>query len=270
VNEVTAWSVQEVLSLDEAETHFGDTQLRVESPEYLLLVVPGSHALTVVRSFASTPVRAEDAIDEAIAHARRAGAPGLRWVISALSTPADLAERLLRRGFVQLARCETLFFVLGTPEEPHLPPVRATTLFSTREAKTVESMNTFIRLGEQIFGDAPPPPEYLGKLRAEVRRSIETTGHSELFLTYEGSKAIGRGGMSVTGKLGRLWTAGILPEHRGRGAYSHLTRARCEVALSQGAEIAITHAKVGTSEPILKRLGFQTAGPYDCYELNPS
>ncbi len=169
---------------------------------------------------------------------------------------------MLRRGFAKLAEAETLYFPLGPNQEPRLPPEPHPGTITAREVSTDPEIDSFMRLGEAIFGDPAPAPEYVQQIRSEVRRSVETTGHSELFLSYFGTNPVGRGGLSVTGRVGRLWTAGVLPEYRGRGAYMALVTERCRSALEQGAELVLTHAKVGTSEPILKGHGFQSAGQY--------
>ena len=262
-----SWTPDEVVALDEAETHLSAPLVRIETGEYLLFVVPGSFPLTLVRRFRSSPDRAEATIDEILARVREAGAPGLRWAVNSRSRPSDLRERLLRRGFGELAAAETLYFGLGTRDEPRLPDVPPRAGIATREATTDAEVEEFVRLGETIFGDPRPPEKYLQGFRSEVRETIRATGHSELFLVYDGATPVGRGGLSVMGRVGRLWTAGVLPEHRGKGAYLALTRERCRVALELGAELALTHAKVGTSGPILRSLGFESAGPYLYYEL---
>jgi hypothetical protein len=260
------WTPAEVVALDDRESQFAAGRLRFETPEYLLFVVPGSHELTYVRRFQSTPEQVEATIDEVLARARSAGAPGIRWAISPSSTPEDLSKRLGRRGFVQFAAAETLYFPLGTTDAPRIPPGGPPGSISIREAITDEEMDVFSRLGEEIFGDPPAPAEFLRNLRAEVRETIRTTGHSELFLAYARAMPVGRGGLSVTGPVGRLWTSGVLVSHRRLGAYSALVRERCRVALAMGAELALTHALVGSSGPILKRLGFESAGSYAYYE----
>jgi hypothetical protein len=261
------WSPEEVAELDDRESHFSHESNRVETAEYILFLVPGSYALTYVRRFRSERARAEAAIDDVLERVRKSGGTGLRWVVNPSSFPDDLADRLLARGFSKFAAAETLFFELGTKATPRLPRARPRATVSVREVFTDSDISAFVRLGEAIFGDPRPPPAYLEKFRAEVRRHVRETGRSELFLSFEGETPVGRGGMSVTGSIGRLWTSGVLAEHRGKGAYMVLTRERCKSALEQGAQIALTHAKVETSAPILKAHGFRSAGPYDYYEL---
>ena len=261
------WNAEAVAEADDRETAFSPGVARVETPDYLLMLVPGSYALTYVRRFQCDAEHAESTIEEILRHVRTAGGTGLRWVINSRTRPGDLVHRLLRRGFRQIASAETLYFVLGSAAATDLPRLRVAGSISTREAHTDEEVDLFVRLGVAIFGDPPPPSEYLENLRSQVRRSVEATGHSELFLVFDDGIPVGRGGLTVTGPVGRLWTSGVLSEHRGRGAYQALTHERCRVALERGAEIALTHARIDTSGAILKRHGFQSAGPYDYYEV---
>ncbi|MFZ0830772.1 MAG: hypothetical protein WAN40_06505, partial [Thermoplasmata archaeon] len=206
--------------------------------------------------------RTEGTIDEVLRRVQESGGKGLRWVVNSRTSPADVGERLLQRGFERLTTAETLYLALGTKTEPHSPSVRPTGAITAREVFTDREIEVFVRMGETIFGDPSPPPEYAKGFLSEVHRSIEATGHSELFLSFDGPVPVGRGGLSVTGPVGRLWTAGVLEDHRGKGAYKALTTARCKSALDQGAEIVLTHARVGTSGPTLKKMGFRSAGPY--------
>lgn len=259
------WTSEQVAELDDQDAYYSPALTRVETPEYLLFIVPGTLSPNCVRRFQTDSGRAESTIDEILQRVRSAGGTGMRWVVNSRTTPADMANRLLRRGFHLSAPAEILYRDLGTKAEPDLPDAQAAKGISVREAFTDKEINAFVDLGERIFHEAPPPSGFLKELRSQTRRSVETTGHSPLFLALDGTIPIGRGGLTVTGSVGRLWTAGVLESRRRKGAYQLLTRERCRVALEQGAELAITHAVIETSGEILKRHGFQSAGSYDYY-----
>jgi hypothetical protein len=261
------WTADQVAELDDRDAHYSPALTRLETPEYLLFLVPGTLSPNCVRRFQASIANAESTIDEIIQRVRRSGGIGMRWVVNSRTTPADMPERLLRRGFKLSAAAEILYYDLGTKREPDLPSARPSEGISIREASTNEEIDAFVRLGERIFHEPPPPSEFLEDLRSQNRKSIEATGHSQLFLALQGAIPIGRAGLTVTGPVGHLWTAGVLAEHRGKGAYQSLTRERCRVALAQGAQLAITHAVIETSGHILKRHGFRSAGPYDYYQI---
>jgi predicted GNAT family acetyltransferase len=90
-----------------------------------------------------------------------------------------------------------------------------------------------------------------------------------LFLAYHGPTPVARATLTVIGPLGRLRGAGVLPDYRRKGVYSNLVATRCRLALEQGAEIAVAHGRVDTSGPILKARGFERAGDYVYYQLEP-
>jgi len=56
---------------------------------------------------------------------------------------------------------------------------------------------------------------------------------------------------------------GTRPEHRGRGAYRALVRARWDAAVERGTPI-LTVGAGAMSRPILERLGFTIVGWEDC------
>jgi GNAT superfamily N-acetyltransferase len=56
---------------------------------------------------------------------------------------------------------------------------------------------------------------------------------------------------------------GTLPEHRGRGAYTALVRARWDAAVERGTPV-LTVGAGDMSRPILERLGFSIVGWEDC------
>lgn len=49
----------------------------------------------------------------------------------------------------------------------------------------------------------------------------------------------------------------VLPEYRNRGVYHALLQYRFNRDRKAGCELLTVQARVGTSEPILRRLGFQ-------------
>lgn len=75
------------------------------------------------------------------------------------------------------------------------------------------------------------------------------------------------GGCQVVGEVARLYGACCLPNARGRGGYRAVLRAPLELARSRGATLALVHARVDTSQPILVRLGFEVYGRGHLYRL---
>lgn len=67
--------------------------------------------------------------------------------------------------------------------------------------------------------------------------------------------------------VARLGGAVTLPAYRGRGLYTAIVAARCRIARTHGATVALTHARQDTSAPILERLGFVPVTSERCWVL---
>jgi len=267
---MSEWTPERIVSEAEAWVWIPPEAVRVETPHYLVAVVPGTYAYTFVHWFHSPADRAEAIIEELLERVRAAGGTGVRWIVRASSSPPDLAERLLRRGFERRDTAEILYIPLSRDGESALGESRRSKEIAVREATTDEEFDDFRRLSEAVFGDPPFPSNVVESMRAEYHETLTKTGHSGRFLAYEGRTPIGRGGLEVAGAVGRLWGAGVIEARRGRGAYLALVAERCRSAREQGAEVALTMARVGSSGPILKRHGFRIAGAQETLELRPA
>ena len=264
---MSEWSRERVASEAEAWVWIPPEAVRIETPSYLLSVVPGSYAYTYLHWFRCDAARADATIDEVLGHVRAHGGTGLRWIVRPSSSPRDLGERLRRRGFEQRETAEVLYVPLGAGSPPQLWRFRTSDGITTREATTDQEFDEFQHLAHAVFGDPPLPDEVLRTMRAQFHEIVGKGGHSGRFLSYDGTTPVGRGGLEVVGAVGRLWGAGVVTEHRGKGAYLAVVAERCRSAQDQGAEIALTMARIGTSGPILKRHGFQVAGSQQTFEL---
>ena len=83
----------------------------------------------------------------------------------------------------------------------------------------------------------------------------------------EGQEIAGTAGAEVAGETVRLWGAGTLPGHRGRGAYRALVVGRCRHAHALGATLALTKANTASSAPILRNAGFRPVASERRYAL---
>ena len=83
----------------------------------------------------------------------------------------------------------------------------------------------------------------------------------------EGQEIAGTAGAELASETVRLWGAGTLPGHRGRGAYRALVMERCRHAHALGATLALTKANTATSAPILRNAGFRPVASERRYAL---
>jgi GNAT superfamily N-acetyltransferase len=240
---------------------------KVVTDSWELAVTPGSYALTYVYGFHSDANQADRRIDDLRKRVEELGGTGARFHLTPRSSPPDLAERLLRHGFKPLEEADVLVWLLrdaaGNPKLPVFPPASGITI---RDVLTDDDYDVFLVLGTTIFGDPAPSPDVKQGFIAEFHRTVREEGHSGRFLAWEGTSPIGRGGMEIVGPVARFWGTGVLAEHRRRGVYGALVRARCEAAVDRGAEIALVTARVGTSGPILRHHGFQPMGTTRVFE----
>ena len=235
---------------------------RAVHESFELAVTPGSYALTYAYRTPreGRPFRRSrrDGVGET---GGCSGRYRVRVHVQPDSHPKDLAERLTKRGYKVAEEAEALVWELFDKNgRPRLPDFRPAEGVTVREAVTEGDYDGFLILSTPIFGDPVPTPVSRIAFKREFERIVRETGHSDRLVAWEGATPIGRPGLEIVGGVARLWGTGVLPQHRKRGAYGLLVRARCEEALRRGATLALTTARVGTSGPILKHHGFRAVG----------
>jgi hypothetical protein len=265
---VAPWSADRVWEAVEAWRWIPPAATHVVTDQYEVAVTPGSYSLTYVYSFR---VDRPDLVDDVLRDVRKRieslGGTGARLRVSPRSRPPDLAEHLRRHGYQPSEETDVLVWDLrddtGATRLPELP---FPTPVTVREVATDPEFDEFVKLGPAIFGDPPPSAESRAAFLVDFHRKLREEGHSERFLAWDGTVPVGRGGMELAGPVARFWGSGVLPEHRRRGGYGALVRARCESAAARGAEIALVTARVGSSAPILKRYGFSRVGSSQMFQ----
>jgi len=235
---------------------------RIVDGNFELAITPGSYALTYAYGLhAADGPSAEAALTRMEKQVRDLGGTGVRVQVDPRTRPDDLSERLARRGYKVVEEAEALAWeLLDENGAPRLPGFRSPEGVAVREVLAEPEYDAFRSLSFPIFGEPVPPEQARAAFRKEFTRRLQAEGHSNYFVAWEGSTPIGRAGLEVVGEVARLWGSGVLPQHRRRGVYGLMIRARCEEALRRKATLALTTARVGTSGPILKHHGFRTVG----------
>ncbi len=108
---------------------------------------------------------------------------------------------------------------------------------------------------DQVVFDDPIPT--LQEMEAELVRM--TYGLRRLF-AVPGNPApvvLAAGGLSRFSEWAYLWGGETHPDHRGKGLYGDLIKARVAMAAQWGVSFVAVHANEETSCPILLRHGFQ-------------
>lgn len=205
--------------------------------------------------------------DDLLAHARDLAASWGRhvlfwWVVDD-SRPTDLEDQLLSHGAILAEETDILAIDLGRA----LPPA----VVDDRLVVQRICDEPTVRAGEMVaalaFGTEPPSDSRLPDILADVEQSWrERTGFRSIACLD--AQPVATGGCTVVGEVARLWGAGVVPGHRGRGAYRAILHHRLELARTLGATLALTKGRTNTSGPILRRAGFTRYGAERCYRLD--
>lgn len=188
---------------------------------------------------------ADAIIDEALARYHRAGVR-FRWIVGPDSRPADLADRLARRG---LRAVDTLGMIRETTELPETDAGVGVAVEEVDES-TVDVSSETMATGWNV--DTEPMRLFHRIALARPERSYR------LYIARHQGTPAGAAGLVAFDRSVYLIGAVVLPEHRGRGLYRALVDARLRHAASCGIPLATCQAMPETSAPILERLGFTT------------
>lgn len=194
---------------------------------------------------------ADARIDAVIAWHRERGR-GLTWRVSDFDRPADLAQRLERRG-LSLEGSETIMALRLSELEP-VAAVAGVTI-EPLDGNDPEARDVALDINARAF-------EWSAERIAEVRPwwsgRLRTTAvpHTRLhYLARIDGDAVGFASMSLCRGAAQLTGAGVVPEARRRGAYTALLFARLIEARDRGYNVA-TISAVPASRDIVARHGF--------------
>ncbi len=206
------------------------------------------------------PLRAVTAVCEA---ARSRGRTATEWWLTPSTGPADLESILIERGAVEsdVADILALDMADGVPTVPVSDTVHAVVVADAQSLDDAESVAAAVWGGDPSSGDRRADQlRSLSGLPLDVQGGFRTVAYSD-------HVAFATGGCQVVDGVARLYGGCVLPEMRGLSGYRETLRKRLEVAYQNDARLALVHARVDTSKPILTRLGFQSYGKGRLYTL---
>ncbi len=228
--------------------------LTVKRPDRLLWRTDSSsiYGNKVVRASFSA-AGADQAIAEILDFFGAAG-KSFSWWIGPSSGPPSLEQRLLGRGLVREDTYEGIALVLS-------PRSGSTTGRSSDVAVEVvageSAMRELVAVNAAVWGYSEADQARMVRERLEY---LDLPGRRGGYLIGRiGGKAAGTASFrySSTGEALYLTGASTLPEFRGRGVFTELVRWRLADAAARGCRLVTCLARVGTSAPILRRLGFE-------------
>jgi GNAT superfamily N-acetyltransferase len=252
---VTAWTPDRVLAAAAAWIWVPDEARVVERDDYLLVDFPPGYddeVPTQVQWTRSSRPPAE-LVDEVVAQARAWGRHRCSWWLRDDTTPPRLAAELAARGAAVHDTVNVLALKLS--DDP-IAEVEGVTWEVVRDERTLRDARTVYR---EVWGGPEPTAEEWSRQLAEVAQPVGERPHFQVVAYVDGEPA-SAGGCSRADDVARLWGAASRPALRGRGAYRALTHARLAIARGHGATLGLVRARVSTSGPILRRLGFTSYG----------
>jgi hypothetical protein len=215
----------------------------VEDARFVLFV--GPRAATVQR------IRLGSGDVEAALADVRARTPGRRttWEVATVSTPANLAERILALGLREDEGRRSTAMVLERELGPMPPGIEVT------RVEDVEAFKAHVGVTHEVFGMLDRLPQELDHIERDGAAKIADERFVRYIAWVEGKPA---GAATATFAPGGaiLHSGSVLPWARGRGAYRALVAFRQVEAAARGTPTVVTRAGA-MSRPILLGLGFR-------------
>jgi len=199
------------------------------------------------------PGGVEAAVEEVRALAAGRGWEFVTWWLGELTTPADLADRLLALGLrpdADQARMTSFTIDRAPTREPAV------------EVRGVATLENYLRALELDWEAWDVPEVRRAEYRAIQREAwpmIEASGRASHFVAYLEGEPAGFARLVHAPAAGILMGGSTLPAARGRGVYTSLVQARWRATVERGVpRLAVSAGAM--SAPILERLAFEPIG----------
>ncbi len=212
-------------------------------------VMPLSHFFANIVSGATLTSENADETIQRVIEFYRDQQKTFSWAIGPRTTPTDLGQRLSVAGF------EKVIEMAGMVLTDLTTPIRINPAVKIREATADD-----IPAVSQTMAHGFPIPEDFAQLFTDILFKVRSQLKTRLYLAFvdDSDEPVGT---STTVYLPnqpiiRLAGAATLEEHRGKGIYSSLMARRLADAHKDGMKAAVIEAKLTTSAPVCRKLGF--------------
>jgi GNAT superfamily N-acetyltransferase len=234
----------------------------IERPGWLQIVTPSikTGGLNEVIYSLLDEQSADATIDGTIAMYRDIGVK-FRWNVGPGSGPADLGERLARRGLTEsrgrgMARATEDDGSLGKlGDVGHAGELGAAENVVEVDSSTLDHYSDVMAAGWSADREA---------LHVQ-HQHILAEGRHCLFVAYCDGVPAAAAGYAPFERSAYLMGGVVLEKFRGRGLYRALVHARLAHARAHGIPLATSHARESTSAPILEKMGFETVCRFPMY-----
>jgi len=213
-------------------------------------VTPISHVMANILSKATLNVYNVDETIYRVIEFYTKQQKAFSWVVGPRTTPPDLGEHLVTAGF------ERAHDMAGMVLTDLTTPIRTNPDVKIREA-TADDIPAVGRTMARAF----PIPDELGKFYTDVLFSVRDKLKARLYLAFiDGvDEPVATSTMTYfpNQPIIRLAGAATVEEHRGKGVYSSIVARRLADAHKDGIKAAVIEAKLTTSAPVCRKLGFK-------------
>lgn len=218
----------------------------IDRPDWFQISTPSlpQGGLNEVGICIASEADVERVIDETVAHY---GERRFRWAVVPGSRPADLGERLEKRGF----RGEDSWGMARETAPPMGAPADVEVVRVTEEPEYTQVM-------AEGWSMDPAPLAPLHRLALE-------SGRHHLYVARVGGEPAGCAAWANAVTSAYFLSGVVLPRFRGRGVYRAMVAKRLADVHAAGIPLAVTHARAATSGPLLAHLGFETVATWRTY-----
>lgn len=182
------------------------------------------------------------------------------WWIGQNSKPDDLSLRLISKGFA----LEDTYIGLALSVK-NIPTIHSSE-WLVKEALTEKEIREHVSVNEAVWGmDNASVKAAVGERMAYL--ALPDRGGGYIVAYNHEQKPIGNGTFRISSNGQTMYLIGsaVLPQYRNRGVYHALLQYRFNKSIKAGCEYLTVQARKGTSEPILRRLGFEEYCKFDMY-----
>ncbi|WP_347548913.1 GNAT family N-acetyltransferase [Pseudalkalibacillus hwajinpoensis] len=137
--------------------------------------------------------------------------------------------------------------------------------YTFREVSTVEDVMAHVQVATEIWNYNETARKAAFQERMNYIKFSDRRGG--YMIALDGDKSIGYSNYrySADGRVLYLNGAGVLPTYQGKGIYRGMVAKRLVEAKKRGCKVAVMQARKGTSEPIVKKLGFSEYAVFKQY-----
>lgn len=251
------WTADAVRAAADAWIWVPPKSTQVLTGDYHLVCFPGYHHTTKASVlWARSDRPAAELVSEIAGYVLAWGLAEAHWTVTSSSRPDGLETELIRRGGQPAETLTVMAWDLagGLPELSVPDGVRTTMITDA------DDVAAGARVAMDVWGDGSEPTAAdLAQERNLVAEGLRT-GREFRVAGYLDGEPASFGGCTLDGPVARLWGAATRARFRGRGAYRAVLAHRMAEARDRGATLALVKARVGTSAPTLRRLGFTGYG----------